>query len=289
MRGLAILVLLPLPLLACQKRERERAAPRPAPARRDAGPPVPLPGEWKDGELKTSAGRFSLRVYADGHEYTVTLLDLPRGTRWTMGAQKGIADRSVEMLTIDMSAQLGLIPIADIRTTQVDPGTVLRLDLPGGPAYEIALPPQSLNSAGLVEYLEKIDSGPVLFGDEPKEEKPEDSILFVFGGGWKVFGKATLLRDINAVARHHALPEVKRTKLCTGYASSGKSAPDLTLELKEVEVVIHDRRTGGVRARKVFPPDDECPMFTMRAVGEDRQDSTPPIKAIHAWLGTQVR
>jgi len=65
--------------------------------------------------------------------------------------------------------------------------------------------------------------------------------------------------------------------------------PDIELQLKETEVVIYNRRTGDEVAKKVFPPNNECPQFTFQRKDERKKDSSKPTRKIEAWLRTQAK
>jgi hypothetical protein len=105
----------------------------------------------------------------------------------------------------------------------------------------------------------------------------------------KLFGPAVLLQDVDQVAITRRLPEIKGGKKCAGYKDrAGKPLPDLTIRFKETEATVFDRRTGVVVQKKIFPPDEACPMFSF-SIGGDRereQDSYPPTRDIESWLSS---
>jgi len=91
-------------------------------------------------------------------------------------------------------------------------------------------------------------------------------------------------------SRAERLAQVKGTRKCTGYKDkAGKAASDVDLQLKETNVIIFERRTDKVLQKKVFPPDDRCPMFLLRRAGENTQESSIPAEAIKGWLKTQIQ
>lgn len=225
--------------------------------------------------------------------YQVTIYGFPKGTKWAALDKKGIIDSDVYNILkiVDMSEKLGDVP-ADSdkqREFKLDPGASLKLELPDGDNADIKLPPSDLGLS-VDEAFKKIENGPVLFGKEPPDAKPMENVLYLNGLSPTVFGRASVLKDVDAVAKATLLPDVKGTKKCTGYKNNdGKAAADLELALKETEVVIYDRRTGNVVQKKVFPPDDDCPMFTFRRSDEKAHDSSIPTTEIEAWLKTQIK
>jgi hypothetical protein len=225
--------------------------------------------------------------------YQVTVHGFPKGTKWAALDKKGVIDSDVYGIIkiIDMTEKIGGVPVDKDkqREAKLDPEATLTLELPTGEKADIKLPPSDLGLS-VEEMLKKVENGPVLFGKEPPDEKPMENILFLEGFTPEVFGRASVLRDVDAIAKAERLAEVKGTKKCTGYKdNAGKAASDIELQLKETEVVIFERRTGNVVQKKVFPPSDECPMFTFRRADEKTQESSIPSTAIKSWLKTQVK
>jgi hypothetical protein len=284
---------------ACKGKSEDMAAPGDnAPATSAAAAPVPakpLDIEWlKDDkfQVKGSPKQYG-EIAIFRSNYQVTLHGFPKGTKWSALDKKGITEsESLAILKIlDMTEKLGDVPVDQDkqRDAKLDPGASLTLDLPTGEKGDIKLPASDLGLS-IEETFKKIENGPVLFGKEPPDEKPMENILFVEGMTPEVFGRASVLKDVDAVAKSERLAEVKGTKKCTGYKdNAGKPAADMELQLKETEVVIYERRTGNVLQKKTFPPDDSCPMFTFRRADEKGHDSSTPTAAIKAWLKTQVR
>lgn len=186
----------------------------------------------------------------------------------------------------DMSAQLGTLEIASLQDAKLDPELRAELKIPGK-RTEFALPPAKL--LGLTDILKKVENSPVLFEGEAEKEGEGFAILSLTSLTPELFGKATLLQDVDGIAIHRRLDEVKGTKTCSGYKSKGKPVPDLTLELKETEVVIYDRRSSDQVAKKIFPPEDRCPMFAFGGKGDRTQSSSAPTAAIENWLRTNVK
>jgi hypothetical protein len=221
--------------------------------------------------------------------YQVTVHGFPKGTKWTAGNKKGSTESPVfSILKIkDMQPEMGKLKIADLTKATLDPELSLTLEPPGYEA-KIKLPPGQV--LGLKDMLHKAENGPVLFGDESEAAKQGLAILFFDSLRPKVFGKATLLEEVDAVAVSHMLDQVKGTKTCTGYSdNAGKAMPNIELQLKETEVAIYNRRTGDQVAKKVFPPDDKCPQFTFQRKDDKTSDSNKPTSKIEAWLRTQAK
>lgn len=253
----------------------------------------PLEIEWhKDDEfrVKGRSERYGDVSIYEGN-YQITIHGFPEKTRWAVGELKGEIDSAIyDIVKIeDITGRLGEVPIAKLRDHKIDIAKSMTLDLPNGDWIELKLPPADLGLS-VERALEKVENGPVVFAGEPADAKPRENIMLLESFDKKVFGRATVLADIDGVAIVRRLEEVKGTKVCSGYTdNSGKPMPNLELQLLETEVVIYERRTGEVWAKKVFPPDSECPMFTLRAPGEDKQDSSKPTQKIEAWLRSEVK
>ncbi len=218
--------------------------------------------------------------------YQVTIHGFPKGTAWSVGEDKGTVDSRVfEIIKIkEMQDQFGQIPIDKLKKFELDPKASLEVIMPNGNWFELELPATTVGLS-IDHVLKKVENGPVKFGDEKGDPKPGTSVLFMYGLTWKVFGQASLLSDVDAIAMARLLDEVKSTKKCTGYRSNDKKPmPDIQLQLKETEVIIYDRRKGGEMKKKVFPPDDDCPSFTFQRKGENKTDSSIPSKKIESWL-----
>jgi hypothetical protein len=300
MRAQATIFLVVVSLSAACKGGSNDAAPTgdtadPTSAAAASGPAKPLEVDWVKEDkfqVKGSPKQYG-EVAIFRSIYQVTVHGFPKGTKWAALDKKGIVDSDVYNILkiLDMTDKIGDVP-ADKdkqREARLDPGANLTLELPSGEKADIKLPGSDLGLS-VDEMLKKVENGPVLFGKEPPDEKPMENILYLEGMTPEVFGRASVLKDVDAVAKAERLPDSKGTKKCTGYKdNAGKPAADMELQLKETEVVIYERRTGNVVQKKVFPPDDTCPMFTFRRADEKQQDSSIPTTAIQAWLRTQVK
>ncbi|MBW2457978.1 MAG: hypothetical protein JRI68_25960 [Deltaproteobacteria bacterium] len=257
----------------------------------DEGPRKKLEIEWpKDNKftVKGNAKQYGDCTVFRG-TYQVTIHGFPKGTQWSAGDKKGTTQSpTLAILKLkDVQTELGKLKIADLIKVTVDPKLTLKLQPPGYEA-EIKLPPGRV--LGLNDILKKVENGPVLFGEESEEAKKGLAILSLESLRPKVFGKATLLEEVDAIAVSHLLEEVKGTKTCKGYTdNAGKPMPDIELQLKETEVAIYNRRTGDEIAKKVFPPDNSCPQFTFQRKDEKSKDSSKPTRTIEAWLRSQAK
>ena len=223
--------------------------------------------------------------------YQVTLEKFPKGTYFKAGDKSGTMDSFIEIVKVkEVTSMLGKVPVDKILDYEVDPESKIEIIRPDGTWAEIKLPPTRIGYA-IKDALAKVENGPVKFGDEGDEDpKPGLSILFNESISKKVYGQASVLSDIDAVAIARLLPDVKGTKTCTGYQSNDKKPmPDIELQLKETEVVIYHRRKGGEVAKKVFPPNKRCPTYTFQRKGENTSDSSKPTRDIEAWLRTQAK
>ncbi len=251
--------------------------------------------EWTKDDKFQVKGRPLQKGEVDIHNghYRVSLFGFPKGTKWSALDKSGVAESSViaSINAIDMVEKLGTLPAdATLRhKAKLDPEATFTLEVPGSAKLEIKLPP---SDAGLSAetLLSKIDSGPVLFGKEPPDAKPMQSILLLDDVHPDLFGRAETLRDVDALAKAQLLADVKGTKTCTGYKGNG--GKDIVMNLKETEVVIYERRTGKVTAKKSFPPNDKCPEMLYRSSKEksvESTDSRMPTTAIEAWLKSLIK
>jgi hypothetical protein len=257
-----------------------------APARFKGPVEIEWSSDW-EFRVKDQPRMRGTAIVSDGF-FKVSLNDFPPGTAYEFGSDKGrVAEYGFAQATLDIRPRLKSLP-ADLEMAKIDPGTPFILKPEGGPPVIINLPPQKL-SIEIDQLLKKAENGPLLFGDETGEKKgPPKSIMLASAHDHPVFGAARTLGDIDAFAFEHTLPAVKSTKKCGGYASGGKKMPDLTVQMKDVEVVVYDRRDGSVFKKNTFPPDPGCPMFVFTSNGENSVDASKDSKAIEAWLRSLV-
>lgn len=253
--------------------------------------PKPLPIEWKSDSIQTSftSGELQGEVYGLGTEYTITLSNFPPGSEYEIGEQKGTVESNVYHLSkVDVRNKLGGYTVEELE--KFDPELTLKLKLPDGRQGETKLPPVSFKYS-IKDILKKAENSPVLFGEEPEDPKPEDSLYWVDGLIGKEFiGKAGKLNEIDFVAIMIKLSDDKGSKVCTGYKdNSGKAMPDITLLFRETEVTIYNRRTGDVVEQKVFPPNTNCPTLVFKAEGENTEESSHPYAQIESWLRTMIK
>lgn len=283
------------------KSNSENAAPAPSPpisAKAPAPRPAPpaLDIEWVD--VKTSfVEKFKVKgspnqtgeASIQQNTYEVTLYGFPRGTKWSALDKNGVTDSAsrATINAVDITEKLGAVPLdqAKQRDVRLDPEASMTLELPNGAKTEIKLPPARVGPA-VYNTLKQATTGPVLFGKEPPDEKPMQSIIIGWAMEPEIIGNAKMAKDIDAVAISTQLADVKGTKKCTGY-TGGKG--DITLQLKETELVIYERRTGKQMAKKTFPPDQTCPKFAIQDNKGSANDSSIPVEAMRAWLKTQVK
>jgi hypothetical protein len=225
--------------------------------------------------------------------YQVTLHGFPEGTRWKVAEKSGRIESDIyDIIKIEnVEDQLGKVPVAKYRDYPLGPRAKLELELPSGQAASIEL--RQVDAAmSILSVLERVKNGPVLFEGEPKKDGAPSSVLLLETASMKLFGSAVLLQDVDQVAFTRRLSEIKGRKTCTGYKDrAGKPLPDLSIRFKETEITVFNRRTGAVVQKKIFPPEEACPMFSF-SIGGDRdreQDSYPPTRDIESWLSSLVQ
>ncbi|WP_437795896.1 hypothetical protein [Sorangium sp. So ce693] len=255
----------------------------------------PLDLEWSNERkfvVKSDEALYGEVSIFEG-TYQITFHGFPQGTRWKVAEKSGRIESDIyDIIKLDnVEGQLGRIPVARYRDTLLGPKAKLEIELPSGQAASIELR-QADATMSLLSVLDRVKNGPVLFEGEPKQEGDLSSVLLLETASMKLFGQAVLLQDVDLVAMTRRLPEIKGRKTCTGYKDrAGEPLPDLTIRFKETEATVLDRRTGAVVQKKVFPPDEECPMFRF-SIGDDRereQDSYPPTRDIESWLSSLVQ
>ena len=295
------LVCMALSAAAGCKGNSENAAPTPTPpvsakAPAPRPPPPALDIEWVN-EKTAFVEKFKVKgspnqtgeASIQQNMYEVTLFGFPRGTKWSALDKNGVTDSAsrATIKAIDISEKLGAVPLdqAKQRDVRLDPEASMTLELPNGAKAEIKLPPARVGPA-VYNTLKQANAGPVLFGNEPPDEKPMQSIIIGWAMEPEIIGQAKMAKDIDAVAISTQLADVKGTKKCTGY-TGGKG--EISLQLKETEAVIYDRRTGKQVAKKTFPPDPRCPKFAIQDDRGSANDSSIPVDAMRAWFKTQIK
>jgi hypothetical protein len=258
----------------------------PAPVKKAAAKPLVV--DWNERKGSLQGGQETIEVLGSKTEYSITLSKFPVGTTWEVGGKKGKVDSDIyDMVSVDVRDKLAGVALDQLKSVDVE--LTMKLELPDGRQGEVKLPPVYFDY-GLRELFEKADGGAITFGAEPDDPKKTDCLVWPSGGELERYGKCGKVHEIDWIAVSHRLEDEKGRKVCKGYTdNAGNPMPDLTVLLKETEVVIYDRRTGDVVDKKVFPPDDECPMFTFRAKDETTQDSYPPTQKIQAWLRTKPK
>lgn len=249
--------------------------------------------QWKDEETFRLEGHPEVYGQFGDYEgqYQVTLHKFPEGSRWKVMGKEGEVESNIyDIIKIaDIQDQLGKVDASDWQKAVVKLEGTLVVDLKGGGRVEVKMPP--INAASSVEaVLKKIENGPVVFAGEPPDVDPMQNVMLFSGSlSWKLFGRGSVMQDVDGIAVQRMLPEVKGKKTCSGYKdNAGKDMPSFELLLKETKVVIYVRRTGQVAETKVFPPDEECPRFTFRRAGEKTDDSSIPTQDIEDWLRSRV-
>jgi hypothetical protein len=249
----------------------------------------PVEIEWSSDWEFTVKGQPRMRgtaIVSDGF-FKVSLNDFPPGTEYEFGSDRGrVAAYGSAQARLDIRPRLKALPI-DLQNAKIDPGVPFVLKPAGAPPVVINLPPQN-PSLEVDQLLKKAENGPLLFGDETGEKKGPPKSIMLASGEHPVFGPARTLGDVDAFAFEHTLPAVKSTKKCGGYTSDGKKMPEITVQMKDWEVVIYDRHDGSIYKKNTFAPDSSCPMFVFTSRGENTVEASRDWRAIEAWLRSLV-
>jgi hypothetical protein len=256
----------------------------------------PLELEWSNERkfvVKSDESRYGEVAIFEGR-YQITLHGFPEGTKWKVAEKSGRVESAIYNIVKleNVEDQFGKIPVAKYRDYLLGPKAKLELELPSGQA---SIELRQVDAAmSVLSVLERVKNGPVLFEGEPKKDSSQSNVVLLDTASMKLFGPAVLLQDVDQVAMTRRLPEIKGRKTCAGYKDrEGKPLPDLMIRFKETEATVFDRRTGIVVQKKVFPPEEACPMFSFMIGGardrEREQDSYPPTQDIEAWLSSLVQ
>jgi len=279
-----------------KKKKKKKKKSKDDEPEKKAGPPEKkekFEVTWKrDTSFTASSGKGEGRVSIYDGQLKVSLTKWPDGTFYEAGKETGeTKGYSTEVVLADAMPLYAKWPVDELLKHSVDPKTKLEIIRPDGTWAEIELKPYKLNIYTFKKTLEKVENGSVKFPGEGEDDPiPGLSIIYPDGSSKRVFGKAKVMSDVDAVALGRQLDDVKGTKKCTGYKNSKKEKmPDIEIQLKEYEVTIYDRRKGTEVAKKVFPPEKRCPSYVTTTKGENTASSPRPFRAIEAWLRSQAK
>lgn len=247
-------------------------------------------GHFKIRNKPEMTGRFGL----DGRRLSVTVWEFPRGLPIELGGDQELTDdEGYASVHVDVTAALASVPTDKLESARLDHGLSLVLRPKGRPPITHALPPIDIGHE-VVSLLKAAEKGPVRFGDEPvRAAGAPRSVIDVGEFEPALYGSAATIAEIDAVARYTVGTDVKGTKQCTGYISrqDGKPLPPVTMELKEIVVIIHDRRSGAVLDQRAFPPSEVCPLLIDATTTITSSMALPRDEVkeeIRAWLKAYV-
>jgi hypothetical protein len=234
------------------------------------------------------------KMYGDVsiHEdnYQITFHGFPRGTRWRFGEMQGSIDSDIYFIAKiqNVADGYGQVPVARIRNARLGPSGKLVIELPCGKTAGVALQPMEAWMS-ILDTLRRIENGPVVFTQDPPPRPDRRSVLRLEAMSFKLFGPALTVGDVDLIAVDRLLPEVRGERTCSGSTDSkGNELPSYRLLLKDTEVLVHDRRTGRVAHRRVFPGEDRCALFRSKANQDGTMVGYPPTREIEAWLNSLV-
>lgn len=249
------------------------APPTPSPAR--TPPPVrPLVVSWSGAEGLIDGGGSIKASFYDGG-YHISVVDLPEGGEWSIGEQSGRTSAAYTAIEVPVGDALGRRTFDALK--QLDPERTLSLKLGDGRTGSTRLPTVDARY-GVTQLLQKVENGPVRFGDEAPDPAPRDSLYWSYGSG-KFIGNSRTLAEMDLVLLTRRPSDPSGTRVCPG---QGEGAPPYTLRVLPTEATVYDRRTGEIVAQKVFPGEDRCPRFAMPAPSGEA-DSLQPAERIEAW------
>lgn len=252
-------------------------------------PSQPLTFSWAERKATLSGGAETVDVLGMKSELTVTFNGFAKGTKYTVGPKSGVLDGdSYSMVHLDVRSKLAALELNALK--EVDFKTELAMNLPDGRGGKTMLPPVYFDY-GIREVLQTAENGPVLFGPEDTDAKPDNCLAWPTSSEIETFGACTTVSSIDFVAVSHVSNEEKGRRTCTGYkGNDGKPAADIVVVTKETDVVIYERRSGKEIEKKSFAPDKDCPMFAMTSASDNHtMDAYPDNDAIKAWLRSKPK
>ena len=196
--------------------------------------PTPVEEQWtENGERFLIKGSTDVSGSAIVYEgiCSLSLQHFPKGTFWQALGKRGTArgDDSIDL--VDVGDKIGDLPVdpEQQRKAQFDPRASIVFDFLDGRQATVKLPPATMYLE-IEKTLQKIEHGPVVFGQEVDDGKPARNVYYIAATP-AVFGPATTLRDIDAIAVATRLPDAKGTKKCS-YTDT--KALEIDLQLREV-------------------------------------------------------
>ncbi|MFO0675860.1 MAG: hypothetical protein U0169_04960 [Polyangiaceae bacterium] len=244
--------------------------------------PTPV---WADTKLSFREIDATGSLFASDLQCTLSLEKLPPGTRVRLGTEEGTASPTgfvaIKHSLADKLADVSATEALDYRT-RMPVGVPAVLTFANGVGASIPLPNVAL-SYGIKSALTAARNRPVTFGksDEAAPAATEHSIAWL-GTSEEVLGPAKTLRQVDWVATQENAP-ARTGKMCPGYKITGKSGTetkDLQQQLQDWEVVVFDRKTTNVVAKKVFEASKDCPMMAFQGVAK----SYPNTAEVKGWL-----
>lgn len=238
------------------------------------------------GEFSHHGGRLRASVWG-----------FPKGTELQLGDDKATVEgeQGSASVSVDVTDRFAKMPASILAQASsfggqrpvLQHGLSLVITPKGKAPVALKLPEIQLfdlDISGLFEGAPE-HGGYVFKGEQKKAPEKHKSVIAVSPFVRGVVGNAETLADIDAVAVTKTLPEVKGKKECGGFAdSNGRPMAPVTLELKDTEVTLYDRRTGAELEKRRFPPLEECPTTVLLRGSARATDSRPPEKDILAWL-----
>lgn len=220
---------------------------------------------------------------------------MPRETSITVGTNRLAAGgRNTWEGEVDLKPYMGHIRILDAFNPYQDVALQVPIvvDFGNGMVLREFFPP--LNVAGLVRGLfSGLPSGPIVFNNEPAHHGPPRSAILVADAHVpRVLGQAITFQDLDAIALQGPWMRIRTDHTCTFPPNE-----TLVLERWNAEVVVYDRRTAAVLARKLFEAPPRCPDFPTRniavqlansyemetwlesLIADPRQDAGPTVKS----------
>jgi type 1 fimbria pilin len=135
--------------------------------------------------------------------------------------------------------------------------------------------------------LSKVTNGSVLFAGETA--KAGRASLLAVGDipSPKLFGNAATVRDVDRVA---VITGSSREKACGEYKDTKGGSTRVKVTFTDLQVRVHDRRTGTSIARKDFPaPPKDCPNVVGASAAELSKtfSSSASAEEAIAWASKQ--
>ena len=213
----------------------------------------------------------------------------PPGTKFKVLGASGAAGEngSIQPIKISFASEVGDWPIASLAEKGPSADqfleTTVEVQPVGGRAFAV---PLKVKTIFLEVVTNQIDKEPLVFANDEPYSGPARNVLLAYSVYRHLFGKASVNRDLDAIALVRKLKGW--SKKCGGYKyQNGKTAPDVTVSIRPTEVTTYARRTGKPLDKKVFDANPICPKTALGRKGTSYFPTKQVNDYLRGWLAAQ--